>query len=316
MMRKVDFFIVGAPKCGTTAMYSYLRTHPSVFFPERKEPHYFGADLDFHGQPRITDEEYLGLFTGARPDQKLGDASVFYLMSEQAAKEIRDYNPNAKIVVMLRNPVDVMHSFHSQRLYNGTEEIDSFAEALAAQADRRMGMRLPARIGLRQGLFYYDLVDFPPQIQRYVDSFGHESVKIILYEDFVTDLPSTYKDLCAFLDIDTTYQPSFEAVNVNKVVRSRWLRDILKDKPDAIARAVRILVPSSSLRQRFRDTANQMNRVTKPRSPIDPILRAQILNDLAPSIARLESLLGRTLPSWHGDAARITPKVNAAPTAI
>ncbi len=315
-MRKVDFFIVGAPKCGTTAMYSYLRSHPSVFFPERKEPHYFGTDLDFHGEPRITQEAYLDLFTAARPDQKLGDASVFYLMSENAAKEIRDYNPNARIVVMLRNPVDVMHSFHSQRLYNGTEEIESFAEALAAQSDRRMGMRLPARIGLRQGLFYHDLVDFATQVQRYLDSFGHESVKIVLYEDFVRDLPSIYKDLCAFLDIDTTYQPSFEAINVNKVVRSRWFRDLLKDKPEAIARAVRILIPSSSLRKRFRDTANGMNSVTKPRPPIDPVLRAQLLNDLAPSIAALESLLGRTLPSWHGDAARKTQKADASQTAI
>ncbi|EGV18530.1 sulfotransferase family protein [Thiocapsa marina] len=315
-MRKVDFFIVGAPKCGTTAMYSYLRSHPSVFFPERKEPHYFGTDLDFHGQPRITQEDYLDLFTGARPDQKLGDASVFYLMSENAAEEIRDYNPNARIVVMLRNPVDVMHSFHSQRLFNGTEEIESFAEALAAQSDRRMGMRLPARIGLRQGLFYHDLVDFAPQVQRYLDSFGHESVKIVLYDDFVNDLPSIYSELCTFLDIDTTYRPAFEAINVNKVVRSRWLRDFLKDKPDAVARAVRVLVPSSSLRKRLRDTANGMNSVTKPRSPIDPLLRAQLLDELAPSIARLESLLGRPLPSWHGDPAPKTPNVDASPTVI
>lgn len=298
-MKKVDFFIVGAPKCGTTAMYSYLKSHPEVFFPERKEPHHFGSDLDFCDQPRISFQDYVGLFANAKPGQKLGDASVFYLLSTTAAREIKAYNPSAKIIIMLRNPVDVMHSFHSQRLFNGTENIDSFPEAIAAESDRREGKRMPARIGLRQGLFYRDLVSFADQVERYFDVFGREEVHVIFYDDLSTDLPGTYQKLCAFLGIDGSFQPVFETVNSNKVIRFGWLRDILKQKPPALSAVGRLLLPSAALRQSFRNAATRINMVNQPRTPIAPEIRTQLATELTPSIEKLEQLLGHDLGRWR-----------------
>jgi hypothetical protein len=297
-MRKVDFFIVGAPKCGTTAMYSYLKSHPDVFFPERKEPHYFGSDLEFHDQPRITFDEYTALFSDAGLNQKLGDASVFYLMSQRAAEEVKTYNPNAKIIVMLRNPVDVLHSFHSQRLFNGTEDIEIFADAIEAEKDRREGRRLPARIGLLQGLFYRDLVKFADQVERYLGAFGRSRVQVILYEDFVADLPGCYRALCSFLEIDATRQPNFSPVNSNKVVRFPALRAMLKDTPSALSLAGRIILPSAHLRRSLRKKLKGINMVTKPRSPIDPETRSRLLCDLAPSIDELGGIIDRDLRAW------------------
>ncbi len=313
-MKKVDFFIVGAPKCGTTAMYSYLKSHPEVFFPERKEPHYFGSDLDFHNQPRISLKDYIGLFVDAKPNQKLGDASVFYLMSTTAAEQIKAYNPSAKIIIMLRNPVDVMHSFHSQRLFNGTENIDSFPEAVAAESDRREGKRMPARIGLRQGLFYHDLVNFADQVKRYFDVFGREAIHVVFYEDLSTDLLGSYQKLCAFLEIDTSFQPVFETVNSNKVIRFGWLRDMLKHKPPALSAVGRILLPTAALRKSFRNAAMQLNMVTQPRAPVAQEIRSQLATELTPSIEKLEQLLGRDLERWRSRPVP-GPEEGAATTA-
>jgi hypothetical protein len=301
-MKQVDFFIVGAPKCGTTAMYSYLKSHPDIFFPERKEPHFFGSDLEFHGQPRIIFDEYLALFSDAKPDQTLGDASVFYLMSENAAEEIKAYNPAAKIVIMLRNPVDVMHSFHSQRLFNGTEDIANFGEAVAAEADRREGRRMPARIGFRQGLFYRDVVMFADQVERYLDAFGRNRVHIILYEEFVADMPGCFKGLCTFLGIDATLKATFNPVNSNKVVLFPWLREFLKDPPPALSVAGRILFPSTSIRNSIRKTVKTLNRVTTTRTPISRETRSELMQELAPSIDKLESLLDYDLSVWRGSS--------------
>ena len=131
-MRKPDFFIVGAPKCGTTAMYQWLDAHPEVFVPV-KEIHYFGADLD-HRRPEVSAERYNGLFEPASTAHKaVGDVGVWYLMSETAAQEIHAYNPDARIIIMLRRPAQMLYSLHSQLLYSGEEDIADFGEALAAE---------------------------------------------------------------------------------------------------------------------------------------------------------------------------------------
>src|SRR6266545_5937438 len=132
-MRRPDFFIVGAPKCGTTALNDYLKDHPEIFISARKELHFFGSDLVFRGPRRITEQEYLSFFAPARHEKRLGEASVWYLYSQQAAAEIKAFSPAARIIIMLRNPVDMMYSLHSQRLYNGRETISDFAKALATE---------------------------------------------------------------------------------------------------------------------------------------------------------------------------------------
>ena len=112
-----DFFIVGAPKCGTTALYEYLRQHPAVFMPFHKEPLFFGDDLT-RRYGRLTLHDYMRLFKDAKPGQRVGEASAWYLYSRSAAAEIKAYAPDAQIIVMVRNPVDMMYAEHSQVLFN------------------------------------------------------------------------------------------------------------------------------------------------------------------------------------------------------
>src|SRR5580698_1501830 len=105
-MLKPNFFIVGAPKSGTTSLYDYLKEHPQVFLP-KKELYYFCYDLTFRTPP-ISENIYLKYYTDANNQKAVGDASVYYLLSPGAAKKIKDFNPEAKIIVMLRNPIQMV----------------------------------------------------------------------------------------------------------------------------------------------------------------------------------------------------------------
>ena len=173
---KPNFFIVGAPKCGTTSLHEYLQRHPDVFMPFYKEPHYFGSDLEgsrfrqFRGQP----ERYLKLFRDARGEQRIGESSPWYLSSRRAAEEIHAYEPQAKIIIMLRNPVDMMYSMWSQFRYSGNEQIETFEAALEAEPERRRGERIRRAAHCISGLYYRDMARFSEQVGRYFELFGRE----------------------------------------------------------------------------------------------------------------------------------------------
>src|SRR5262249_32942582 len=142
-MRIPDFFLVGAPKCGTSAMYEALRQHPEVFMPSRKEAHYFGFDHTRINHSGMSEDTYRRLFQDVGTQKRVGDASTSYLHSSTAATEIKEFSPSARILIMLRNPVDVMHAFHESSLRAGFEFITEFEEALAAEPDRKVGLQWP-----------------------------------------------------------------------------------------------------------------------------------------------------------------------------
>jgi hypothetical protein len=126
-MKRPDFFLVGAPKCATTAMTDYLSQHPDIYIPRLREKDvpFFGRDLDL-GSRRESLEEYLSFYQDASPSQRAGEACVWYLYSEYAAEELRAFAPDAQILVFLRNPVDLVHSLHTQLVYTQDEDVLDF----------------------------------------------------------------------------------------------------------------------------------------------------------------------------------------------
>jgi hypothetical protein len=295
-LKRPDFFIVGAPKCGTTAMYSYLQAHPQVFMPFHKEPLYFGADLHRrYGQ--LTEEQYLNLFSEARPDQRAGEASAWYLYSTSAAAEIAAFSPNADIIVMLRNPVDVMYAQHSQLLFNRTENIVDFGDALEAEADRRAGRRLPPGPLRPENLFYRDMVRFADQLERYVTRFGRDRVHVIIHDDLRADTPAEYRRLLKFLKVDADFQPSFELKNTNKRPRSAGLQQLIYAPPGPLRRLGPRL-RRSRLAHALRDAVVALNSRGEPRREMEPGLRARLTDELRPDIGRLGALIGRDLSAW------------------
>jgi len=295
MTRKPDFFIVGAPKSGTTAMNDYLAQHPQIFIPDIKEVHFFGRDLHFTKGALRDEAKYLALFEGARPEQRAGEASVWYLYSRTAAEEIRDFNPEAQIIVMLRDPVDMLYSQHSQFLFNGNEDIEDFREALDAEPDRKAGRRIPKSAHLVDGLFYRETVRYAEQLERYFRTFGREKVHVILFDDFKADLGATYRATLRFLGVSEHFTPEFAVVNPNKRARSKLLREFVQAPPESVKRLSRLLFPRP-VRQAVMKRLDRANVRYEARAPLDPALRDELRREFAPEIGKLSRLLGRDLP--------------------
>jgi hypothetical protein len=300
--RKPDFFIVGAPKAGTTALFAHLAQHPRVFIPRVKEPMYFGSDLEFLNCSRRTLENYLALFAEAGDAARIGDASTTYLYSRRAPAEILDFNPQARIIIMLRDPVAVMHAWHGEILANGAEPIRDFRAALEAEHRRRAGRDLPSRRCMRQGLYYREIVRFADHVGRYLDTFGRERVHLILFEDWVSAPSEVCTQTLEFLEVDPPFVPDLGVVNPSKRVRSHRLHDLVAEPPSAVGRTARAILPPR-LRHGLRHELLRLNRHAAPREPMDPALVAELRAELAPGIRRLASLIGRDLSAWTAQPA-------------
>ncbi len=301
-----NLFLVGAAKSGTTALATYLGEHPDVFMAPW-ELNYFGTDLSFFtatGAPsRLRLAHYLSTFSSHAGERYRGDHSVFYLYSEQAAEEIRAFAPDARIVVMLRNPVDQMHSQHSEMLYQGDEDIRDFGQALAAEEDRALGRRIPPGCRKPFALQYRAVARYHDQVERYFSTFGRERVCVVVYDDLARDTSATHRRVLDFLGVDADHEPEFRVVNPNKAVRSALLRDVLKTtapgSSPTFRRIGRLMVRSDGARSRLRRWLQVANTREGPRPDMDPVLRSRLQDELADDVGALESLLDRDLGAWR-----------------
>ncbi|HEX6654950.1 MAG TPA: sulfotransferase [Candidatus Limnocylindria bacterium] len=294
-----DFYLVGAFKCGTTALYDYLRQHPQIYMPFHKEPLFFGDDLT-RRYGRMTRSQYEALFADAKPGQRIGEASAWYLYSRSAAREIKAAAPDARIIVMLRNPVDVMYAQHSQLLFNVEENIVDFADALAAEPARRRGERLPPGPLRVENLYYRESVQFADQLRRYLDAFGRERVLVIVYDDFRDNTPGTYRRVLEFLGVDPTVVAAFGVSNPNKRVRSRILQRLVYQPPGPLVRLVPV-IRRFPFAHAVRARLLGLNSAAQRRSPMDPNLRHRLLAEFESPIRDLGELIGRDLSPWLAD---------------
>ena len=178
-----NFFIVGAPKSGTTSLFEYLSTHPNVFTPKMKEPHFFSDDLAA-GREIHTLKEYLLLFEKiVEGETAIGEASTGYLYSSVAAENIKKFNPEAKIIAILRNPVDMIYSLHSQFYYAFIECEKNFIKAWRLQDKRLSGYAIPRNCKVPEVLQYRKMAKYDEQIKRLFNTFPKEQIKIIISQN-------------------------------------------------------------------------------------------------------------------------------------
>lgn len=297
MAPRPDFFIVGAPKTGTTSLHHYLRQHPRLFMPAVKELNYFGSDRELRNTPRLTLDEYLSVFRPAGAADRIGEASVSYLRSSLAAKEIAEFAPHAQAIVMLRDPVEVMHALHTELVFLGSEDLTDFAAAVAAEADRREGRRIPSAANNPRAVLYREAVAFGEQLQRYFDALGREHVHVIIFDDFKADTAAAVRDTFRFLNVDDAFQPTLEVVNPAKVARLRAIQRVLQSPPGWVRRSVRSVLPRPTRKRIYRGVS-RLNARPQSREPLAPELRGQLVAELTPEIDRLETMLGRDLSAW------------------
>lgn len=297
-VRRPQLFLVGAPKAGTSALANLLARHPQIGMCKVKEPNYFNRDLDL---PRpVSESEYLSLFPQTPETELLADASILYLYSRTAAEAIAAYAPDARILVMLRDPVDAMHAWHSQMVFTANEPIRDFREALDAEALRVQGRSLPGA-GVSQRcpelLFYRDVMRYAEQLERYLGVFDAGQIHVVAYDDFAASPRSVFAGVVDFLGLDRGFEPEWRVVNPNKVRRSWALHYGLKK---VFARPVRALLP---LRARLAliKLLDRVNSRQEARAGLDPALRAALREECRPDVERLGELLGRDYAAlWSG----------------
>ncbi len=313
MKSQPGFFVVGAPKCGTTVLDHYLGLHPDVFMA-RKEMHFFGSDLHFGSQFYRRDEQaYLSEFDAGDGPKLSGESSVWYLSSERAAAEIKGYNPDARIIIMLREPVEMLHSLYHQFLFDGNENLPTFEQALAVECDRREGRRLPRLNYFPRGLWYRQTVKFAEQVRRYFEVFGRNRVHVVVYDDLLADALAVYGGVLKFLGLrPVQVDCGREVINGNKFVKHQALRALLNDP--ALRKAVLALRPwlpqaLFSALQKTESRLRKLNSSSAGRQPLDSELHHRLTEEFAPEVEKLGSLLGRDLSDW----SRFQPRRHKIP---
>ncbi|NNE37371.1 MAG: sulfotransferase family 2 domain-containing protein [Gammaproteobacteria bacterium] len=300
-----NLFIVGAPKCGTTSMDNYLNQHPDIYMSEEKELHYFGSDIKRYPEFVCSTERYEAAFSNWRNEKRIGESSTLYLMSRLAAKEIKAYSPDARIIIILRDPIDMLLSYHVHLYYSHIQNISDFREALAEGEKRRFMQNGneadidPDKITNTMDLrVYRDAVKYTVQVERYFNVFGRENVHVILFDDFKKDIAAVYRDTLKFLGVDDRFEPDFRFLNSSRMVGTKGIW-----RPPLIARALARKVFSQQQREWLVELIfhKLLGKVDskKPKELIDNKLRAELRAEFAPEIERLGILLNRDLSHWN-----------------
>ena len=211
-----NFLIIGAMKSGTTSLYFCLKQHPQAYMSSLKEPNFFaleGSNLDFDGaegkeriqrwlkRDFVTDiEEYHALFRGAAGETAVGEASPIYLYSPEASRRIRHYVPEAKLIAVLRSPVERAYSAFLYMTREGRKPLKAFPEALQAEESRMRDNREWIWHYRHVGLYY-------TQLKRYYDVFDADQIRVYLYEDLRAHLPRVLQSIFGFLEVDESFVP-------------------------------------------------------------------------------------------------------------
>lgn len=218
-----NFFIVGAAKAGTTSLASYLGQHPKVFMPDAyREPAFFASGTGF-------DElsEYHALFNDADDKYKaVGEKSTAYLFDECAAEKIAEYCPTAKIIIVLRDQVDMAYSLYQHNRREGLETVPRFVDVVELEANRLKDPKFSEKvIGYHKNFCYTARAIYAPQLKRFTDIFPEENIKILDFEDLSNDTLNVVRDLYRWLGVDSDFMPNIRPENRGGTMRLQWIHD-------------------------------------------------------------------------------------------
>jgi len=294
-MTMPNFLVVGAAKAGTTALYYYLKQHPQIYMSPEKEPKFFaleGDKLNFRGpgdrenicKSAITDiETYRQLFQGVTNEIAIGEASPLYLYSPKAAERIKKYIPDAKLIAILRNPIERAYSGYIMHVREGRETAKDFAEALQEEE---------TRIRNNWGWGHYVNVGFyHTQLKRYLELFDQEQIRVYLYEDLKTDPIKLVQDIFRFLGVDDTFVPDTSLkYNVAGVPKNDAIKALIKNF-NSIKPAMNLLLPDK-LRHYVR------SKIYEKPPTLSKEIHQNLIEVYRKDILSLQDFLQRDLSKW------------------
>lgn len=313
-----NFFVVGAAKSGTTSLHNYLDQHPQVSMSTVKEPNFFafmdgvpdysgpGAEVagpilrdrlrrEKYGFSITSWKEYGKLFPSSGSALAIGESSVSYMYFREAAERIKQYVPNARIIAILRNPVDRAYSKYLQFRRDGSEPFSDFEAAIRAESDRIRQNWSPTWFYIDRGFYYR-------QLKVYFELFGSKRVHVVLYDDFVNDPQRTLNGIFAFLGLQSCEINTARRHNVSRdfrVPRALWLHDLLM-RPNPLSVTFRRVLPSSVVRAIEPYARRALFRKAEPLefSPLSAEVRAALVDVFRDDILLLQDLLDRDLSIW------------------
>jgi hypothetical protein len=295
-----NFLIIGAERAGSTSLYHYLKQHPQIYMSPIKEPRFFAYENTtphYHGPhdqkklPKVTTlEAYRALFAGVTNERAIGEASVIYLYSQKAPQRIRHHIPNAKLIAILRNPVDRAYSrFWANLVVQKHEPLTSFAQAIQAEEKRIQDNWHPRWHYKQRGLYY-------AQLKRYLDIFDRDQIHICLCEDMATDPLNLLQDVFRFLDVNDVFEPKEQSQyhkSIGSPKHTGWYRFLTKPHP--IKTILRPLLPAQTREQIVQGLKE---RSVTPRPPVPAEIRAALIKEYRKDILHLEDLIQRDLSTW------------------
>ncbi|MBA2441357.1 MAG: sulfotransferase [Rubrobacter sp.] len=292
-----NFAVIGAAKSGTTALYEYLKQHPDVYMSPQKETNFFafeGREVGFRGpgdegisQSSITEiATYRAQFAGVAGETAIGEASPWYLYLPGTAGSLRRHVPDARLIVLLRNPVDRAFSSYLHLVKDGREKL-SFEEGLEAEEARIEQGWEPLWHYKRAGLY-------TAQVKRFLELFGRNRMRFYLYDDFAADVGSVVKDVYEYLDVDSSFLPDTSTKhNITGVPRNRLLWRLLRG-PNLVESTAKLFIPPRLQHElKLRVVQGLLKK---------PVLRLNTRRELArgyrKDVLHLQDLIGLDLSRW------------------
>lgn len=300
--RRPNFFLIGAAKCGTTSVANYLDQHTDIFVSKPKEPNFFSFEPGTKPScvgPADSEQlyelllkysvtsptDYEALFARAGKNHAVGEASVRYLYESHTATRIAEYAPGAKLIVILRNPIDRMHSHYHMNVRQHIEP-ETFADAVTAEDSR-------VESGWGWDWHYFRVGQYAEQLERYYQCFDRSQVLVLFHNDLQNQPLETMQAIFRHLQVNDKFEPNFaKRALVGHTPRWRGLRQVLRDE-NPIKTVAKRVVPRPA-RKAFVRWTESKNRMAIP--AIDADLQQQLIASFAESNEHLAELLGRQLP--------------------
>jgi hypothetical protein len=304
-----DFFLVGAPRCGTTSLSRYLAANPQVCFSRPKEPHYFSllppqAPLD-DLEPAYLARYFAHHHAGHRA---IGEGSVSYLASPHAVERILSVNPQAKFIALLRDPLEMLPSYHLRLRFLLIEDVEDFATAWRLQDQRARGAGVPRHCLDPRLLLYREVARYGDQVERLYRLAGREHALVVIFEDLARNPGAVYRQVLKFIAVDDDGQTTFRRRYPSRIYRYRWLQRLLhaatqrEHAVQTVHRRAKVN-KASQLRSWLKRLA-RWNRIEARPAPLTGEMQATLRAAFAEDVARLSGLLDRDLHHWLGGAPR------------
>jgi len=283
-----------------------------VGFSKPKEPHYFSRLASGPFPSHLHAEYQTTFFSHCREEHRaIGEGSVSYLYSENAISRILQFNPQAKFIVMVRNPMEMLPSYHLRLLYILEEDKEDFHEAWALQGSRAKGEQIPRFCRDPRSLQYAEVGMLGKRVERLYQLAGSENCLVIVFNDFVQRTREVYKEVLDFLNVDDDGQTNFPKKMGSKYYRLRWLQQCLYKPPKKVMALLNTVEESKGGLQKkspirkLRSSLKRFNIVEARPRPFDPHMREILQNTFSKDIEKLSHLLGRDLANIYDGATQV-----------